>query len=263
MSKIAVAISGGKDSTATLLLAIEEYSNKNVLGIFLDTGFESSLTYQYIDYLQEILNIQIIKLKSKKWKDLPTLIRLKKRFPSIKYRFCTTKLKQIPAAEFLSTQKEIKELWFGLRCEESKKRKERYKNISADYKWNYTEWLKISCGDLKKDIRNKVSHIYCRFPIIHWTKEQVFNYIKQKKIEINPLYKKGFSRVGCYPCILARKYEYELCWADPEGKKNILLLAKIEKELNEKGFHTKLKPHLSAQELIKYLKKREIEKSLF
>ena len=59
---IAVAISGGKDSTATLLLAIEKYGEDNVIGIFTDTGFESSFTYKYLNYLQKLLNIKIFKI---------------------------------------------------------------------------------------------------------------------------------------------------------------------------------------------------------
>jgi len=251
---IAVAISGGKDSTATLLLAIEKYGEDNVIGIFTDTGFESSFTYKYLNYLQKLLNIKILKIKSSKWKNLLDLIRAKKRFPSAVCRFCTAHLKQIPMAEFLIDKKEIKELWFGIRREESKNRKEKYgfKNI-----WNYSDWLKNNCRDIKKEIREKLIHLYCRFPLLDWTEKEVFDYLKKKKVEPNPLYQKGFKRVGCFPCVLARLREFELCWQDEEGRKNILLLAEIEKELNNKGYHTRLKDNYTAEKLIEKLKLKE------
>ncbi|HDD43828.1 MAG TPA: phosphoadenosine phosphosulfate reductase [Candidatus Desulfofervidus auxilii] len=262
MSKIAVAISGGKDSTATLLKAIEEYG-KNVIGIFVDTGFESSITYNYINYLQETLDIQIFKIRSKKYKDLPNLIKVKKKFPFIKYRFCTILLKVMPIIEFLSQQKQITEIWSGIRLEESKSRKIKYKHFLPNIVYNYSEYLKITAKSVNKNLKQSVKHIGCKFPILYWKEVDVFNYIKKKKVKINPLYSKGFTRVGCYPCILAKKIEFELCWLDPEGKRNILLLASIEKELNEKGFHTKLKPHISAQQMVEYLRKKEIQRSLF
>mgnify|MGYP000557145803 CR=1 FL=1 len=85
----------------------------------------------------------------------------------------------------------------------------------------------------------------------------MFNYLKKKKVEPNPLYQKGFKRVGCFPCVLARLREFELCWQDEEGRKNILLLAEIEKELNNKGYHTRLKDNYTAEKLIEKLKLKE------
>lgn len=40
-------------------------------------------------------------------------------------------------------------------------------------------------------------------PIVDWDDRDVWDYIKSEKIPINPLYKCGFSRVGCVGCPLA------------------------------------------------------------
>ncbi len=40
-------------------------------------------------------------------------------------------------------------------------------------------------------------------PIIEWKDVDVWNYIRKENIEINPLYDKGFKRVGCIGCPLA------------------------------------------------------------
>ena len=45
-----VSISGGKDSTAMALLAIER-ETENLRFVFADTGHEHRLTYDYVDYL--------------------------------------------------------------------------------------------------------------------------------------------------------------------------------------------------------------------
>lgn len=42
-------------------------------------------------------------------------------------------------------------------------------------------------------------------PILRWSKAQCFEFVKARGEEINPLYKMGFSRVGCAPCINSSK----------------------------------------------------------
>lgn len=57
-----VSVSGGKDSTATLLVAIER-GVENISGVFCDTGNEHQQTYDYIAYLQDATGIQFRTLK--------------------------------------------------------------------------------------------------------------------------------------------------------------------------------------------------------
>jgi len=57
-----VSVSGGKDSTATLLVAIER-GVENISGVFCDTGNEHQQTYDYIAYLQDATGIQFKTLK--------------------------------------------------------------------------------------------------------------------------------------------------------------------------------------------------------
>lgn len=40
-------------------------------------------------------------------------------------------------------------------------------------------------------------------PILDWTDEDVWNYIRANNITYNPLYDEGFTRVGCVGCPLA------------------------------------------------------------
>lgn len=59
-----ISVSGGKDSLATLLIAIERCGIANVIAIFCDTGNEHEDTYAYLEYLEQRLGIKIVRLKA-------------------------------------------------------------------------------------------------------------------------------------------------------------------------------------------------------
>ena len=44
-------------------------------------------------------------------------------------------------------------------------------------------------------------------PIVEWPKKKAFDFCLSKGIQPNPLYLQGMSRVGCMPCINAKKAE--------------------------------------------------------
>lgn len=62
--KHVVSVSGGKDSLATLIIAIARFGVANIIAIFCDTGNEHELTYEYLDYLEKRLGIKITRLKA-------------------------------------------------------------------------------------------------------------------------------------------------------------------------------------------------------
>lgn len=47
-------------------------------------------------------------------------------------------------------------------------------------------------------------------PIFKWSAQQVIDCILDAGQKPNPLYYRGFSRVGCFPCIMCRHKEIEL-----------------------------------------------------
>jgi len=40
-------------------------------------------------------------------------------------------------------------------------------------------------------------------PLIDWTEQQAWDYVKEHHVPVNPLHKKGFASIGCQPCTRA------------------------------------------------------------
>lgn len=70
-------------------------------------------------------------------------------------------------------------------------------------------------------------------PIKEWTAQKVIDYILGNGQQPNPLYTRGFSRVGCFPCIMCRKQEAKLISQDEYGRNRLL---KAEQETGRSFF---------------------------
>ena len=222
-----VSVSGGKDSTATLLLAIEREA-ENLRAVFCDTGHEHPETVAYVDRLSQKTGVQIEWVKAdfskqiarkrariadpeSDWPDElreaalevlhPTgnpfldMVLWKGRFPSTKVKFCTQHLKREPftkhVIEPLAESGEYQRIvsWIGVRRDESRARA------------NVAEW-ELEFGDPETG-----EGVWLHRPIAAWTAEQVFDFHRKHGVEWNPLYSQGMGRVSCMPCINARKNE--------------------------------------------------------
>lgn len=246
-----VSVSGGKDSTALLLLAIERQT-ENLQAWFADTGHEHQQTYDYIDYLSnKVLPIRVIKADfsaqiarkrefvATKWREqgvpeervlmalnalVPTgnpfldLCLWKGRFPSTKARFCSEELKRNPIVEaqleLLDAGNEIWS-WQGVRADESLARRDlpELDEVGGGL-WNYR-------------------------PILKWTAEDCFAMHRKHGIKHNPLYEQGMGRVGCMPCIHARKDELlEISRRFPEEIKRVADWERMVAEASKRGSST-------------------------
>ena len=227
--KIIVPVSGGKDSTATLLLAIEQKDQRDIMALHNNTGWDHPETYRYLEYLQIETGVEIHHTKST---TLPDLIRKYKKFPFGAGRFCTRSLKQDAIYHWLRDlgyySSGIAEVWFGIRSNESSQRARKYSGMSADNLYNYRD-IFVSCP------KGLAKHAKVRLPILDWSSEQVFEYLESKGIKKNPLYDEGTNdRVGCYPCLLAGKKVQEKMFATDEGKKRLDIIRQLEKEIGKK-----------------------------
>lgn len=221
-----VSISGGKDSAATLLLAIER-NVPNLMAVFADTGNEHQITYEYVRYLEQKTGVPIIWLKAdfsnqieekrqrleavvrgeyvprNKWsveqavRAIPHLMPTgnpfldlcvwKGRFPSTKARFCSTELKR----EVI-----LYELQFPL--------------IEKGYK--IISWQGVRADEspdrAKLPVSDNIGDGVTNYRPIHkWSAQDCFDMHSKHGLEPNPLYKMGMGRVGCMPCIHCTKDE--------------------------------------------------------
>jgi len=60
-------------------------------------------------------------------------------------------------------------------------------------------------------------------PLAFWSDEELFGYIKEHNLPLNPLYSKGFKSIGCKPCTRAVKEDEDIragrwWWENPEHK---------------------------------------------
>jgi 3'-phosphoadenosine 5'-phosphosulfate sulfotransferase (PAPS reductase)/FAD synthetase len=215
-----ISVSGGKDSTALLLLAIERQT-ENMQAVFADTGHEHPQTYEYVQYLNAtVFPIRTIKADftkdierkrryvAEKWpgKGVPAeiieralgalkpsgnpfldLCVLKGRMPSTKARFCSEELKRNPIIE--QVQMPLLERgdtiwsWQGVRADESLARR------------NLAELEEVGGG------------LWNYRPILQWKAQDCFEMHRKHGVKHNPLYEQGMGRVGCMPCIHSRKDE--------------------------------------------------------
>lgn len=251
--------STGKDSQATLNLAVDRFGVKNVRGLFLDTDNEDKAVHKHIDYLESATGVQIVRLKPDFSEQMevhrlrllaiaagapdyhpqakypwtperaaqaaalmyPTgnafldLCMIKGMFPSHSRQFCTEELKRNVAVEYQLDLIEAGHTvvsWQGVRRDESERR--------ADV----VKFEKIA------------PNLFAYRPIVDWTAEQVFDYIKSKGQKPNPLYKRGMTRVGCMPCINVNKDELkQIALRFPEHIERIAEWERIVRSVSRSG----------------------------
>lgn len=235
--KVLVAYSGGKDSQACLILAIKTYGAKNIEAVFCDTGWEHPVTYEHIQTTTKDLGVKLITVKSNRFDGMIGLAKKKKRFPSSQARFCTSELKSIPFIDYVLSHKEHLLIIQGIRSLESYKRSKMTKQCTyfKYYFEPYNEKGKTHTYR-KKDVLKFIKHFSNDIlrPVFDWTGQQVIDYIIKNGQSPNLLYKEGFKRVGCFPCIMSGHKEiYQLIKRYPERFEEII---QYEKQMNSSFF---------------------------
>jgi 3'-phosphoadenosine 5'-phosphosulfate sulfotransferase (PAPS reductase)/FAD synthetase len=238
---IIVPVSGGKDSQVVLSLAKERSAGRLIVCVHQNTGFDHPATYKQIEAMEKFYGVEISHTKSK-WDDgMFGFLKDGGYFPNSVARGCTKELKQRP---FLAWLLEFGfdfsncEIWFGMRAKESKERADAYGHVTEG-----DEFTLMDVADFygsNAQLRATIGNISVRLPIVDWPEERVFAHIKTEGAPLNPLYARGHSRVGCYPCLLTRKSEWALAAADPTGRANIEGLIRQEVEWKANGNKRKL-----------------------
>lgn len=233
MIKIVVPISGGKDSQACLKKAVSIYSPDEVLGVFCDTGFEHPLTYQHAEDMKNIYKVQIVRINSG---NVYEKIMKYGRFPTDQARFCTDELKIAIGKQFYSMLARLQgcgfEVWYGMRLEESKQREKRYEHINPDELYFAREALGKKYPKYLDTLGVKV-----KLPIVWLSDDEVFDFLNGEE---NPLYRKGFERVGCFPCLASGdKWKEKAFSLDEVGQQRRIEVLEIGKIIQKNIFTSK------------------------
>ena len=198
------SVSGGKDSLA-MCLHLQDLGIP-YRAVFFDTGWEHPDTYRYvrevlpgvigpIEWLsneptlddaqeadaQEVEAVLGFRSAFVRW-----CVR-KAMFPSRKRRFCTQELKARCVQRVMRRAHEAGETpvnCVGVRAGESAARA----NLA------------------EREVSPSLDCLVWR-PILRWSERDVIDRITRAGVAPNPLYLRGASRVGCWPCIMARKSE--------------------------------------------------------
>lgn len=215
--KRVVGFSGGVDSQACALWVRQRFPPEEVLLLNTLAGRnEHPLTEQFIrEYSETVFPVTTVmplirdllgrgtkggqsKARRDEFADddeltFERLAYIKGRFPSAKAQFCTEHLKLVPQRRWCDEHLTAKgidvERYIGVRRDESRRRSTVVAREWDDY---------FDC--------------YVYRPIADWTKQQVFDFLKEHGEAINPLYLLGFNRVGCAPCINSSKGDVH-AWA--------------------------------------------------
>lgn len=186
---VIVPWSGGKDSTATLLLTLKVFSKNKVKTIYADTGTEFPWTHKYINEIAERLGVEVIRVYAGIDKGI-----LDEGYPMPRHdnRWCTyRKIKAIEETIGKLSDGNIL-LVKGDRDGESRARSMR--------------------PPIYVENENKIVVT----PIKFWSAAHIQLYMLLNNIELNPLYYKGFYRIGCYICPALRSWEVYIMMNDPD-----------------------------------------------
>lgn len=256
-----VSVSGGKDSTATLLLALARCPNGSVVLIFCDTGNEHEETYAYLDYLERHLGVTITRLKA----DFTEQLAAKRMFiardtrtgrdkSGRKLRW-SNKAKRRALSVMHPSGNPFLDLcmWKGRFpsrkaqfCTEELKR-----NMAVGFQLDLIEaghkvisWQGVRRDESHNRRNAKKSErvgggLWIFRPIVDWTAAQVFEHCAAHDIKPNPLYLQGMSRVGCMPCINCNKAELrQIAARFPEHPARISEWERIVGMCSKRGFST-------------------------
>ena len=182
--QLAVAYSGGKDSLATLLLVREAGEDPTI--IFVDTGLEFPETVENVRRVARSFGLKLIVEAAGDafWQAFEFFGP-----PGRDYRWCCKTCKLGPTAKLIREKFPGGCIVFlGQRKYESDRR---YRQPRI---WG-NPWVPGQIG---------------ASPIKDWKALHVWLYIFYKGAEFNPLYKSGFSRIGCWMCPASEIWEFKL-----------------------------------------------------
>lgn len=244
--------SGGKDSDVIRILADLAGVKHEI--VHNHTTVDAPETVYYV---RSIPNIIIDYPKISMWDLIP-----KKLMPPTRLvRYCCNELKE------RGGQGRVKIT--GVRWAESSKRKESAGTVKIIGKPKTTQKIADKIGakyhvnrqgglvmnDDNDESRRMVEHCYRTTstmvnPIVDWTDDDVWKFLRHYGCRINPLYDCGFKRIGCIGCPLASKHKYAEFRLYPKYKNNYI--KSFDRMLTERRKNNLLTEWQSGEEVFRW-----------
>ncbi len=224
-----VSVSGGKDSDATLLLALKRYGSERVRAVFCDTGNEHDSVYEHLAYLETRLGITVTRLRA----DFSAEIAAKRRFIANDQRTgrdkkgrrlrWSNKAKRRALAELHPSGNPFLDLCLWKGRFPSRKAQFCTQELKTELLVAHQQALieqghrVVSWQGIRRDeslnrrnaklFERLNPRMYAYRHLVDWTAAQVFAYLAAHDLAPNDLYRQGMRRVGCMPCINVAKPE--------------------------------------------------------
>lgn len=185
--KVAVPVSGGKDSAAVLDLAVKAIGPEKVVAVYADTGVDFRQNREAAEALASSLGTDFVAV------DAPVRALLRSRgFPTHERRWCT----EVKTAALESKIRELGAslVLLGDRDAESR-------------------------GRVMKPFVERSPEVVRAYPIRLWSTGMTQLYVRARGLPVSTLYESGFYRVGCYICPSLRSWEVWLLKHDDAIRK--------------------------------------------
>ena len=231
-----ICYSGGKDSDVMLDIAKKCLKHDDFEVLNSHTTVDAPETVYHIREVFKQCEAEGIKatVQMPRYKGKSTsmwrLIEEKSLPPTRVVRYCCAVLKEASAPNRLAA--------VGVREDESSKRRGRDAFAARGQRATGYEWrsLQHTYAMYKLDQMGKEDSYECKFiqtckaqkdtlcnPIYHFIESEIWQYVRQYNVKMNPLYSRGFKRIGCIGCPLggakAQNKEFELY---PKYKENYI-----------------------------------------
>jgi sulfate adenylyltransferase subunit 2 len=198
----AVLWSTGKDSTATLWLCRKAFFGKIPFPVIhIDTTYKFKQMYAFRDNLAKDWGMNLIIARNEEAIERGVC-------PNDGKFECCNKLKTEALMKCLEENRFDALILAIRRDEHGIRAKERYFSPrDVDFKWNYKD-QPLEMWDQYQSVTDDKTHTRVH-PILHWRELDVWEYVRQEKLPVNPMYfAKGGERyrsLGCEPCTFAIK----------------------------------------------------------
>ena len=164
--KIAVAWTGGKDSTVLLHMIREVNKGKvSIPVMFIDTGLHFEETLSFVKRLEKEWKLKVVRVTDKH------TIR--------EYRKTKSRLKKKELARMIK-----------IRAIKKAVKLHKWKALIVGIRWDEHQ---ARASEVYFSARKNHMRIH---PILHFTEQDIWEYIRAHKLPYNPLYDKGYRSIG-------------------------------------------------------------------